>query len=91
MRKAVTYIFLISCSVVGGACGILPIIIFILFAPTGLRDWVLAWPVGPLRILQIAIFLIFGIIGATAYYVVGSRVLASLGLWDLNVGSGSGG
>jgi len=88
MRKPVTYMFMISCSVVGGACGVLPIGIFLLFAPTGLNDAVRALPVGPLRILQIVIFLLFGIIGATAYYIVGRKVLMSLRLWDSDIGRG---
>jgi len=88
MRKAVTYAFMISCSAVGGACGILPIVIFIIFAPTGLRDWLLSWSVVSLRILQIVTFLVFGIIGATAYYVVGRKVLLFLRLWDSDIGQG---
>lgn len=82
MRKPVTYVFMISCSVAGLAGAVLPYWIFFNFAPTGFRDVVLAAPGPLLWILNFIIIVVFGILGASVYFLVGWSVLRFLRLWD---------
>ena len=82
MRKLVTSAFMISCSVAGLAGAALPFGIFFLFAPPGFHDVVFAAPRILIWILNLVIIVVFGIIGATVYFIVGRTVLTFLRLWD---------
>ena len=88
MRKAVTYVFMISCSAAGLAGVALPYAIFFLFAPQGFQDVMVGLPAILLWPLNLIIIVVFGIAGATAYYLVGRPVLMFLRLWDSEIGQG---